>query len=156
LEEKCLPATQILFLILTGTEVLKPSASMTYIDVMMGLPTMVICVQMVPLSLLVLYAYRTEPYEISDSAVTLRTQGYQAVESDGDEETLMGGFQKRYQGGRWGLRAWICYLNPLQLLREVKSAYVMIHSARAAQEAHSAEQAQQEERARYNTRYNSG
>ncbi|OJJ83531.1 OSTA/TMEM184 family protein [Aspergillus glaucus CBS 516.65] len=145
---------KILFLILTGTKVLKPSASMTYIDVMMGLPTMVICVQMVPLSFLVLYAYRTKPYEISNSARTLRPQEYQVVESNGDEETLMSGFQKRYQGGHWGLHAWAVYLNPLELFRDVKSAYVMIHSARAVQKAHAKEQVQ--EMARYETRHDSG
>lgn len=127
---------------------------MTYIDVMMGLPTMVICVQMVPLSFLVLYAYRTKPYEISNSARTLRPQEYQVAESDGDEETLMSGFQRRYQGGHWGLHAWAVYLNPLELFRDVKSAYVMIHSARAVQKAHAKEQVQ--EMARYETRYDSG
>ncbi|EXJ77158.1 hypothetical protein A1O3_10316 [Capronia epimyces CBS 606.96] len=140
---------KILFLILTGTKVLTPSASMTYIDVMMGLPTMVICVQMVPLSFLVLYAYRTTPYEISDSEPILRAQGYHAVESAGDEDAFMGGSQKRYQGGPWGLRAWAGYLNPLQLFREVMSAHAMIHKARNIRRAHSREQAQEDANARY-------
>ncbi|KAE8408389.1 organic solute transporter Ostalpha-domain-containing protein [Aspergillus pseudonomiae] len=147
---------KILFLILTGTKVLKPTASMTYIDVMMGLPTMVICVQMVPLSFLVLYAYRTKPYEISTSVRALRPQEYQAIESDGNEETLLSGSRKRYQGGPWGLYAWAVYLNPLELLRDVRSAYVMIHSARAVQKARVKEQAQEDEMAGYETRYDSG
>ncbi|KIW13358.1 hypothetical protein PV08_08546 [Exophiala spinifera] len=147
---------KILFLILTGTKVLTPSASMTYIDVMMGLPTIVICVQMVPLSFLVLYAYRTKPYEVSDSVSILRVQGYQAVESAGDEEAFMSDFEKRYQGGRWGLRAWARYLNPLQLLREVMSAHVMIHKAREVQRAHLMEQAKEEERARFRRMCNNG
>ncbi|KAJ1716796.1 organic solute transporter Ostalpha-domain-containing protein [Aspergillus flavus] len=143
---------KILFLILTSTNVLKThSTSMTYIDAIMGLPTMVICVQMVPLSFLVLYAYSTKPYEISNSQSTLRPQVYQTVESDDDGEILMSGFQKRYQGGRWGLRAWAVYLNPLELLRDVKAAYVMIHSARALQKAHAKERAQ-DEMVRYETR----
>ncbi|KAL1874183.1 hypothetical protein Plec18167_006120 [Paecilomyces lecythidis] len=146
---------KIIFLILTGTKVLKPSASMTYIDVMMGLPTMVICVQMVPLSVLVLFAYSTKPYEVSNSARTFRPQEYQAVESDCDERTLMSGFQKRYQGGRWGLRAWLVYLNPLELFRDVKSAYDLIHSARAVQKAHAKVQVQEGEMARYMS-YDSG
>lgn len=125
---------------------------MTYIDAIMGLPTMVICVQMVPLSFLVLYAYSAKPYEISNSRRTLRPQVYQTVESDDDGEILMSGFQKRYQGGRWGLRAWAVYLNPLELLRDVKAAYVMIHSARALQKAH----AKEREMARYETRHDSG
>ncbi|KAF7627723.1 hypothetical protein COH20_008880 [Aspergillus flavus] len=143
---------KILFLILTSTNVLKThSTSMTYIDAIMGLPTMVICVQMVPLSFLVLYAYSAKPYEISNSQSTLRPQVYQTVESDDDGEILMSGFQKRYQGGRWGLRAWAVYLNPLELLRDVKAAYVMIHSARALQKAHAKERAQ-DEMVRYETR----
>ena len=113
---------------------------------------MVICVQMVPLSFLVLYAYSAKPYEISNSRRTLRPQVYQTVESDDDGEILMSGFQKRYQGGRWGLRAWAVYLNPLELLRDVKAAYVMIHSARALQKAH----AKEREMARYETRHESG
>lgn len=126
---------------------------MTYIDVMMGLPTMVICVQMVPLSFLVLYAYRVEPYKISNSARILRPQEYQAVDSDGDDETLVGGVPKRYQGGRWGLHAWAVYLNPLELFRDVKSAYVMIHEARALQKADTkGMETEEEEMGRYETR----
>ncbi|KNG86318.1 hypothetical protein ANOM_005219 [Aspergillus nomiae NRRL 13137] len=147
---------KILFLILTGTKVLKPTASMTYIDVMMGLPTMVICAQMVPLSFLVLYAYRTKPYEISTSVRALQPQEYQAIESDGHAETLLSGPRKRYHGGPWGLYAWTVYLNPLELLRDVRSAHVMIHSARSMQKVRAKEQAQEGEMAGYETRYDSG
>ncbi|KAF4331958.1 organic solute transporter Ostalpha [Fusarium beomiforme] len=132
---------KILFLILTGTKVLRPSDSMTYIDVMMGLPTMVICVQMVPLSLLVLYAYPTKPYEITNSVRPFQTQEYQTLESDADCETVSG-FQKGYQGGWLGLYAWAVYLNPLELFRDVKSDYVMIHTAQALQKVHARTQMQ--------------
>lgn len=121
---------------------------------MMGLPTMVICVQMVPISFFMLYAYQTKPYEIASSPRTLRPQEYQAIDSDGDQETLMTGFQKRYQGGRLGLHAWAAYLNPLALFRDVKSAYAMIYTARAVQKAH-AKNGVQEEMIR-NARYHAG
>ncbi|BCR92457.1 OSTA/TMEM184 family protein [Aspergillus chevalieri] len=128
---------KILFLILEGVNVLHRNEILTYVDVMMGLPEMIICVQMVPLCFLVLYAYRTKPYEISNAprTVALRPQEYQAVESDGDEDTLMSGFQKRYQGGWMGLNAWAAYLNPLGLLLDVISAHRMISKARALQKA---------------------
>ncbi|KAJ5399930.1 hypothetical protein N7465_010419 [Penicillium sp. CMV-2018d] len=122
---------KILFLILEGTDVLQESGTLTYVDVMMGLPEMIICVQMVPLSLLVLYAYPTKPYEIPQTSLPLRPQEYQALGSDGDEETLMNGFQKRYQGGWLGLHAWAAYLNPLGLFLDVISAHEMISKARA-------------------------
>ncbi|KAE8154189.1 organic solute transporter Ostalpha-domain-containing protein [Aspergillus avenaceus] len=143
---------KILFLILTGK--VKYPASMTYIDVTMGLPTMVICVQMVPLSILVLYAYRTTPYEISPSVRTLRPREYEPVGSDGNEEALLDGVPNRYHGGTLGLRAWALYLNPLVLFRDVRNAYVMIHDAWAAQKALVKEQAR--EMTRYETRYDPG
>lgn len=155
-KQKYLTITQILFLILTGTKVLRYPASMTYIDTLMGLPTMLICLQMVPLSFLVLHAYRTKPYEIPNSVRGLRPQAYQALESDGNEETLLSGIPKHYQGGPWGLRAWTIYLNPLVLFQDVHSAYLMIHNARALQKVQEREEQEQEEMTRYETRYDPG
>ncbi|KAI2686631.1 hypothetical protein CBS147317_5639 [Penicillium roqueforti] len=147
---------KIIFLILESANVLHNNDTLTYVDVMIGLPEMIICVQMVPLCLLVLYAYRTKPYEISNASrtVTLRPQEYQAIDSDGDEEVLTSGFQKRYQGGWMGLHAWAAYLNPLGLLMDVISAHRMISKARALQRAQMKEQAQKEEEmTRYETGY---
>ncbi|PLB48822.1 transmembrane protein [Aspergillus steynii IBT 23096] len=126
---------KIIFLVLEGIDVLHENETLTYVDVMMGLPEMLICVQMVPLCFLVLYAYRTKPYEISNAprTVTLRPQEYQAIKEDGDEETLMSGLQKRYQGGWVGLNAWAAYLSPLGLFMDVISAYRMISKAQAVQ-----------------------
>lgn len=107
----------------------------------MGLPTMVICVQMVPLSLFVLYAYRTQPYEISNKTPqTLQSRKYQALDDNADEETLMKGFRKRYQGGWMGLHAWAVYLSPLTLFIDIREAHSVIHKARAVQKSHLREQ----------------
>ena len=146
---------KIIFLILQSTNVLHNNEALTYVDVIMGLPEMIICIQMVPLCFLVLYAYRTKPYEISNVSrtVTLRPQEYQVVDSDGDEETLTSGFQKRYQGGWMGLHAWATYLNPLGLFLDVISAHRMISNARALQRALMKKQAQREEEM---TRYERG
>ncbi|GKZ34301.1 hypothetical protein AbraIFM66950_004529 [Aspergillus brasiliensis] len=144
---------KIIFLIITGTKVLQYPKSMTYIDTLMGLPTMVICVQMVPLSFLVLYAYRTKPYEISTSVRSLRPRAYEPIQSDGNEEALLSGSPKRYHGGPWGLCAWAIYLNPVELLRDVYSAYLMIHNARALQKLQAREEQEQAEMARHETRY---
>lgn len=113
---------------------------------------MIICVQMVPVSLLVLYAYSTKPYEIN-SARLVSTQEHENIDSD-DNEEMISGLKKRYQGGPWGLYAWAAYLNPLELIRDVMSAHAMIHKARAAQKAHIKVQAQEMDR--YQTRYDSG
>lgn len=106
---------------------------------MMGLETMIICIQMVPLCFFVCYAYRTKPYEISNAPRTLRPQQYQAIDSD-DDETLIKGYAKRYQGGRYGWHAWAVYLNPLDLFQDAMGAYSMITKARALQKAKVQEQ----------------
>lgn len=126
---------KILFLVLESINVLHNNETLTYVDIMMGLPEMLICVQMVPLCFLVLYAYQTKPYEICNTSrrVTLRPREYQAIESDGDEEALVGEFQEHYQGGWMGLHAWAAYLNPLGLFLDVVSAHRFISKARALQ-----------------------
>lgn len=128
-------------MILNATGTLTKVKSLTYVDIAMGLPTMIICIQMVPLSFLVLYAYRTQPYEISNKTPrTLRPREYHSLDDDSDDEALMKGFKKRYQGGWMGIQAWVVYLSPLTLFMDVREAYVMIHKARAAQKAHLKEQ----------------
>ncbi|KAJ5273008.1 hypothetical protein N7478_008133 [Penicillium angulare] len=142
---------QIIFLVLTATGVLNKMTTLTYIDTMMGLPTMVICIQMVPISFFILYAYPKKPYEIPYKPHVLRPQAYHPL-GDGDEETLMNNTQKTYQGGRWGLHAWAVYLNPIDIFQEVLSAYKMISRARAMQKAQVKEEIQ-EEMAQYETGY---
>ncbi|CAI7677830.1 unnamed protein product [Penicillium pancosmium] len=136
-KKEALTRFKVIFLILNGTGTLTKVKSLTYVDTAMGLPTMVICVQMVPISFLMLNAYRTQPYEISNKTPhTMRPRAYQALDEDVDDEALMNGFKKRYQGGWMGLHAWAVYLGPLTLFMDVKEAYVMIHKARSAQKAH--------------------
>ncbi|BCS28397.1 OSTA/TMEM184 family protein [Aspergillus puulaauensis] len=146
---------KILFLILQGVNALQVNDTLTYVDVLIGLPEMVICVQMVPLCFLVLYAYRTKPYEISNAArtVTLQPRAYQALESDHDEEALVSESQRRYQGGWLGLHAWAAYLNPLGLLLDVISAHRMISKARALQKRQMEQAQKAEQMARYETGY---
>lgn len=146
---------KILFLILQGVNALQVNDTLTYVDVLIGLPEMVICVQMVPLCFLVLYAYRTKPYEISNAAqtVTLRARPYQALESDHDEEALVSESQRCYQGGWLGLHAWAAYLNPLGLLLDVISAHRMISKARALQKRQMEQAQKAEQMARYETGY---
>lgn len=140
-KKEVLTRFKVIFLILNGTGTLTKVKSLTYVDIAMGLPTMIICIQMVPISFLMLYAYRTRPYEISNKTPrTMRPREYQAVDDDVDDEALMNGFKKRYQGGWMGIHAWAVYLGPLTLLMDVREAYVMIHEARAAQKAHVKEQ----------------
>ncbi|KAJ5965451.1 hypothetical protein N7481_012165 [Penicillium waksmanii] len=120
-------------MILNVTGTLTKVKSLTYVDIAMGLLTMVIYVQIVPISFLMFYAYRTQPYEISNKTPrSMRPREYQAIDDDVDDEPFMNGFKKRYQGGWMGLHAWAVYLSPLTLFMDVREAYVMIHEARAA------------------------
>ena len=113
---------KIIFLILRAEQALEPSATMSYADVVIGLPTMITCVQMVPFSLLFLYAYKTEPYQLSRSISFNNPQQYH-TEYDIENERFHQ--EKRYQGGTLGLYAWLAFFNALELAREVKSTFYM-------------------------------
>ncbi|KAJ5111341.1 organic solute transporter Ostalpha-domain-containing protein [Penicillium argentinense] len=88
----------ILFLILAGVQVLKETKILSYADVHMGIPTMVICVEMVPPCFPVVYACSTKPYTISHMPRLIKPGSYHPLGEDGDQQTMLGGELKRYQG----------------------------------------------------------
>ncbi|KAL3458717.1 organic solute transporter Ostalpha-domain-containing protein [Aspergillus heterothallicus] len=53
---------EILFTILRSTDVLKPTATLSQADTDIGIPHLVICIQMVPFALFFPYAYSVSPY----------------------------------------------------------------------------------------------
>ncbi|KAL2832788.1 transmembrane protein [Aspergillus pseudoustus] len=151
---------KILFLILEGVGVLHASNTLTYVDIMMGLPELIICVQMVPLSFLLLYAYRTKPYELLPGED--RPREYQALggsdhdhDDDSNDTLIAEGSrgQQRYHGGWMGLHAWAAYLSPLSLLMAVISGHRLISRARALHKVQMEQARKAQEWGRYQTRY---
>lgn len=115
-------AEQIIFMILHSTDALKESSTMSYADVYIGLPTMIICIQMVPFALFFNYAYSTKPYRMSSSARNGNSQEYLAVE---ENEAIRNYKSRQYQGGPLGAYAWLAFLNAVEFFREITSTYHM-------------------------------
>ncbi|KAJ5149524.1 hypothetical protein N7448_001102 [Penicillium atrosanguineum] len=88
---------RIIFTILRSKNALKPTSTLSYSDVNFGIPSMLICLQMVPFALFFPYSYRVSPYINAGP----------------------------YEGGFLGVRAWIGVLNPMEILRAIKFAFEM-------------------------------
>lgn len=74
---------------------------------------MLICVQMVPLALLMRWAYPAKEYKLDGPfnpkfANVSGETGYSRVLNR----------DRSYQGGRFGYRAWLSYLNPLKIWKD--------------------------------------
>ncbi|CZR59964.1 uncharacterized protein PAC_09859 [Phialocephala subalpina] len=100
----------ILFWILTDAKALNPTSKFTYADLNIGLPNMVICIAMVPLSVFFHYAYSCQPYFISNLVHATREEGQPPL---------------YYQGGFLGAKAWGRALNPLETLKAIIFAFTM-------------------------------
>lgn len=118
---------QILFWILRSTHVLVPNATLTYSDVNMGIPAMVVCIEMIPFSIFFWYAYSFRPYLLSNSRPLLAAEtadtSYQGKLGREDFEYPTNGLT--YQGGFLGIRAWIEAFNPMDVLRAIAFAFSM-------------------------------
>lgn len=114
-------------MVLRSLNALKPTSIMTYADVTIGLPNMIICIQLVPFAFLFHYAYGTKPYRVLRSADLTISQQHQPVD---DDESGSFSNQRRYQGGPLGLYAWVAFFNPFEFFRETKSNYYMLREAR--------------------------
>ncbi|KAJ5899346.1 hypothetical protein N7495_004090 [Penicillium taxi] len=115
---------KIIFTALETKNVLSTSSTMTYADLHIGLPTMIICIQMVPFAFFFHYAYGTGHYIITGSSAPFQmSQQYIAVDSNvesGEDH------QRRYQGGPLGIYAWIALINPVNFFSEIKSAQALL------------------------------
>lgn len=114
-------------MILDSTDVLKPSNTLSYADTIIGLPNLLICLQMVPFAFLFFYAYSVKPYKTSNVKRGSESQQYLAVV---DSETG-GHYVKRYQGGPLGIWAWLALFNPLEFFRDIKSTLDMFSGAKS-------------------------
>ena len=111
----------IIFTILRATKVLKPTDTLTYADTQIGLPTLLTCVEMVPISLLFHYAYSYRPYVIG-AKIPLKPAAHR--------DSMMPP-PSSYQGGFLGLRAWLAILNPMETIEGIVFAFRMYSELRA-------------------------
>ncbi|KAJ5168555.1 uncharacterized protein N7482_004149 [Penicillium canariense] len=119
---------KLIFLILHSTNALKESSTLSYADVYIGIPTMIICIQMVPFAFFFHYAYTTTPYRVSNSRARSGTsQGYSAVDEAEAARTYK---VRQYQGGPLGLYAWLAFFNVFEFVREITSTYRMLREGR--------------------------
>ncbi|RAK77554.1 OSTA/TMEM184 family protein [Aspergillus fijiensis CBS 313.89] len=107
---------RIIFFALGATDVLKPNAQLTYADVNIGIPTMVICIQMVPFALFFHYAYSVRPYVIRRTLPTLEASSNPAYEAV---------TELRYRGGPLGVRAWVAMLDVREIAGAIRFALTM-------------------------------
>lgn len=108
---------QIIFLILRSTSVLNESSTLTWADVNIGLPTLIISLLMVPFSLFFHYAYSIKPYRLSRIA-------WDQVENGKNEPFA----PQQYQGGLFNLRMWfsVSFLLILSVGFEVASLNLLL------------------------------
>ncbi len=90
---------------------------MTYGDINIGIPALLTCVEMVPLSLVFVWAYSCSPYKIQGVMVAVGEEGWQKP------------VQRKYQGGALGLGAWAGMWNPMETLRGIAFAFNMVTSS---------------------------
>ncbi|KAJ4256182.1 hypothetical protein NW762_009260 [Fusarium torreyae] len=91
---------EIIFSILSDQGVLKPTDTLTYADVHIGIPNLLICIEMVPLALFFCFAYPWKVYK----------DGYGRGNFAKLEEAARP--SSSYQGGPFGIYAWLAMLNP--------------------------------------------
>lgn len=80
---------------------------LTYADVHISIPNLVTCIEMVPLSLFFMYAYPWKVY------VHGYGRGTFAKLEQGDRP------EQSYQGGPFGIYAWLAMLNPSDSLKAI-------------------------------------
>ena len=92
-----------LFAILSSTGAVKPGATLSYNDFYFGIPSILICGEMVLFSLFNFYAYGVKPYTLSSSGSGIESQ------------SSKGG--AHYCGGFLGIEALLAAMNPMEIAR---------------------------------------
>jgi hypothetical protein len=114
-------------MILDATNTLKPSATLSYADIIIGIPTMIICLQVVPFAFFFFHAFNLKPYTKANATrASDGSQQYLAV--DGNEAGSPLG--KRYKGGPLGIYAWIELFNPGELYHSIRNTWRMFREAK--------------------------
>ncbi|CAI7625221.1 unnamed protein product [Penicillium crustosum] len=120
---------QIIFMVLDSTGTLEPSATLSYADTIIGLPTLIICLQVVPFAFLFYYAYSIKPYTTLNVNCTSNLQDLAVVDSETGNPRV-----KRYQGGPLGVYAWLALFNPGELFRDIRSTFNMFRDFKTEDE----------------------
>ena len=103
---------QIIFRILDGTHKLEPTNTLTWADLHVGIPCMLSCIEMVPICLLMVYSYPLTPY--------IHQRDTQAVEAGIAGQDI---FARSYQGGPFGVWAWLAMLDPRETIEGFMFAF---------------------------------
>lgn len=93
-------------MILDGTHALKTSDTLTFADLHIGIPNLLICIEMVPISLVMVWSYPVKPY---------------VLHSDPERA-----YNPSYQGGALGYRALLGMMSPSDTLRGIVRAVQML------------------------------
>lgn len=88
----------------------------------MGIETLIICLQLVPIACLFHYAYGIGPYRLSRHA-SAHTHDYATVDASAPV------LPQHYQGGPLGIWAWFTMCNPLEDVRDVRDTFGMLNQA---------------------------
>lgn len=108
---------QIIFMILGSTSSLNPTSKLTYADLHIGIPALLSCIEMVPISAFMAWAYSVQPYLLGRGADTEALSGRKDIIIS-------------YQGGFFGVRAFLAMLNPRETVEGVIFAFYMITEVR--------------------------
>lgn len=76
------------------------------------MPNMLICVQMVPLAFLMHWAYSAKEYKLES------LYGSNFANSSNASYSRVLQQNRAYQGGRFGIRGWMAYLNPWKIWKD--------------------------------------
>ena len=88
---------------------------------MVGLPSMLICIEIVPISIFFLIAYSWKPYTLGRVSRVVDKYG----------SPVQG---ERYQGGFLGIKAIFSALNPMDLLSGITTAFGFFAAARRSKQ----------------------
>lgn len=105
---------QIIFWILQSTHVLHETDTLTYADLHYGIPSLLSCLEMVPISIVVFWAYPVGPYKL-EHVVSRRSER-------GEHHEYA---PTSYQGGFLGLRAFTSMLNPFDVIKATFAAFTV-------------------------------
>ncbi|OLN88154.1 Transmembrane protein 184C [Colletotrichum chlorophyti] len=99
----------IIFWILRDVGVLSPTPKLTWADLRVGIPSMLICIEMFPLAIFFHYAYSYRPYVIRSG------RARHALAGDPEAHEA-----QAYTGGPLGLWALVQAWNPMEILRAIR------------------------------------
>lgn len=104
---------QVIFWILESANALNPTNTMTYANIHIVIPALLSCVEMVPICLVVVWAYPVSPYREQSCDSQNGPEG-------GRED------QKVYKGGPFGIRGFMAMINPWDTIKGTLIAALLL------------------------------